>query len=220
MPTTDTLDSEIRSLIAELMDSAPLAISPQELEGRVSHQSFVHSRRAPWSRPCLHPRLLVNVVGTVTIALVALLLVLLLPGSGGHQPIAAGSELRSIAANVATQSPPPLGKGQWLATEERVSLSAKVSEVGKTLTPNAQATVSATIKEWTDPYGDVCISATSGPAQFSSPIDQAAWQAAGVLVNPHGQPVITCTSVQILSSGNADGGGGVIDVSTLPTDPT
>jgi len=151
-----------------------------------------------------------------------LLLVLLLP-SVGHPPTseAAAAQLREIAANAASQPALQLGNGQWLLTDQQVSFFAQVSQVGSTPTPEAQATVSATIKEWSNSLGQSCASSTSGPAQFATPANEAAWQAAGLLDIPNTQPVTSCTSVEGATDTNGLGQGtGVIDVSGLPTNPS
>ena len=49
MSTTEALDMEIRSLVTELMESAPLAPSLLELESRDASPRRSRYRRAPWS---------------------------------------------------------------------------------------------------------------------------------------------------------------------------
>ena len=168
------------------------------------------------------PRRAVVIGGIGAAVAVVLLIVLLLPNIGQHPPLAAAAELRQIATNAASQSTPPLGTGQYLMTEERVSLFANVTSVGNTPTPNAQATVGATIKQWADENGDTCVSANTGPAQFASPANQAAWKAAGLLDRPNGQPDISCVSFAggASTSIGLEDGAGVINVSSLPTDPS
>lgn len=161
-------------------------------------------------------------VGALGAAVAAvLLIVLLLSNIGQHQSVAAATELRLIATNAASQSTPPLGPGQYLMTEKRVSLFANVTLVGNTPTPNAQATVGATIKQWADENGDTCVSANTGPAQFASPANQAAWKAAGLLNTPR-QPYPSCVTFAggASTSIGLEDGAGVINVSSLPTDPS
>ncbi len=161
------------------------------------------------------------VMGGVGAAVAALLLVvLIIPNIGPRQPVAAAAELRQIASNAASQTAPQLGVGQYLSTEERVSLFASVTQVGPTQTPDAQATIAATVNQWTDEYGDTCISATSTPAQFATPANQAAWKAAGVLDSPNGQPDTSCVTNSPSPFGSPTEDGGIIDVSHLPTDPS
>jgi hypothetical protein len=153
------------------------------------------------------------------IAAAMLLVVLLVPSIGQHQPVAAAAALKEIAANAGNQSVPQLSDGQLLHTSERVSMFAQVSQVGSTPTPDAQATVGATVQQWSDKQGNSCISATSGTAQFASPVNAAAWKAAGLLDSPSGQPLTTCELVAGQSTYNSDPAV-VINVSNLTTNPS
>jgi hypothetical protein len=154
------------------------------------------------------------------IAAAMLLVVLLVPTIGQHQADdAAAAALKKIAANARNQSVPQLSDGQLLYTSERVSMFAQVSQVGSTPTPDAQATVGATVQQWSDKQGNSCISATSGTAQFASPVNAAAWKAAGLLDSPSRQPLTTCELVAGQSSYNSDPAV-VMNVSGLTTDPS
>jgi len=152
------------------------------------------------------------------IAAAMLLGVLLVPTVGQHQPVAAAA-LKKIAANARNQSVPQLSDGQLLYTSEQVSMFAQVSQVGSTPTPDAQATVGATVQQWTDKHGNSCISMTSGSAQFASPVNAAAWKAAGLLDSPSGQPETLCEVVAGQSTYNSDPAV-VINVSNLTTNPS
>ena len=88
-----------------------------------------------------------------------------------------------------------LASNQWLHSEQEVSFFAQVSQVGSTPTPDAQATVRATIQEWANGVGESCTSVTATPAQFASSANEAAWHAAGLLDSPNEQPVTGCTTV-------------------------
>ena len=214
---TDILDEEIRLLVVELVESAPQAPTLSELEWRdgEADETAVHLGR----RTMVRRRPLVVGGGFGAIAAVILLVVLLLP-SGQHEPVAAAAQLNQIADNVVSEGAPSLSQGQYLETESRISILATVSQVGSTPTPGALATITATITQWTDRFGDACVLATSSPAEFASPVNQAAWKAAGVLTTPTGQPVTSCSTVsQSLIPGESTPGSGIIDVSTLPTDP-
>jgi hypothetical protein len=217
---TDTLDERIRELVTELMESAPQAPSLSELEWRDDRVPAASNRAMQRARLRRHPLALLGGLGAVVG--VILLLVLLLPSAGEHQPAAAAAQLSQIAANAAGQPTPSLSDGQYLETESTVSLLATVTQVGSTPTPNAQATINGTITQWTDRFGDSCISATSSPAQFASPANQAAWKAAGVLDSPTDQPATSCVTVSesLIPSDSASQSGGIVDVSTLPTDPS
>lgn len=218
MSPTDTLDARIRELVADLVESAPPAPVLPELDWdhaggfdpRTGATQGLRRRRVS---------LLVGVAATVVVAV--LVVVLLLPAVGRRPPVAAAAELQQIAAIAASQASPRLGHGQWLSTEEQMSLSARVGQAGSAPTPEARATVRASIRQWSDAFGTTCISATSGPVQFASPADQAAWTAAGLLDNPMGQPTTDCVAVYGAFTRNSLAGGvGVIDVSSLPIDPS
>jgi len=171
-------------------------------------------------RAALSRRRLTVLVSTGgAIAAAMLLVVLLVPSIGQHQPVAAAAALKEIAANAGNQPVPQLSDGQLLHTSERVSMFAQVSQVGSTPTPDAQATVGATVQQWSDKQGNSCISATSGTAQFASPVNAAAWKAAGLLDSPSGQPSTTCELVAGQSTYNSDPAV-VINVSNLTTNPS
>jgi hypothetical protein len=217
MSTTETLDSRIRSLVAELVTAAPSPPVLTQLEWTEDGGTPPPSRRHPprRSRKALLAGVITVVVGAV------LLLTVLLPGVERHSPPAAAAELRQIAANAVHQPPLQLARNQWLQTGQQVSFSAEVSRVGSTPTPGAQATVRASIKEWSNSVGESCLSATPSSAQFASPANARAWHAAGLLDLPKTQPVISCASVDGATAANGLGrGNGVISVSGLPTDPS
>ena len=189
------------------------------LDAEVSGENAV-SRDRVGGRAALSRRRLTVLVGAGgAIAAAMLLVVLLVPSIGQHQPVAAAAALKEIAANAGNQSVPQLSDGQLLHTSERVSMFAQVSQVGSTPTPDAQATVGATVQQWSDKQGNSCISATSGTAQFASPVNAAAWKAAGLLDSPSGQPLTTCELVAGQSTYNSDPAV-VINVSNLTTNPS
>ncbi len=153
------------------------------------------------------------------IAAAMLLVVLMAPSIGQHQPDAAAAALKKIAANAANKSVPQLSDGQLLHTSEQVSIFAQMSQVGSTPTPDAQATVGATVQQWSDKQGNSCISATSGTAQFASPVNAAAWKSAGLLDSPSRQPLTTCYGLAGQLPYNTDPLV-VMNVSGLTTDPS
>jgi hypothetical protein len=160
--------------------------------------------------------------GAVTVAAAALLIVVLLPNLPNapvYQPVAAAAQLRQIAARAAGQLVPSLGGDQWLRTRQTVAFSAQVTEVGTIRTPDAQASVQATIGTWSNTNGQACVSASAAPAQFEHSSNEAAWKAAGLLDRPVDQPITGCTN--ITADENQSGGmtatTGVTDVSGLPT---
>jgi hypothetical protein len=217
MPTTDSLDSQIRAMVTELIESTPQAPVLPELETREAPRAHRRDRRQ--LRPPSRPLALVS-LGCLVLA--GVLIAVLLLSAVGRRPAneAGAAQLRQIARNAANQASQPLARGQWLLTEDRASFSAQVLQVGSTLTPAARATVSATIKEWSDDSGESCALATSSPARFASPNNEAAWTRAGLLDRPVTQPVASCSSVEGATDTNGLGQGvGVINVSGLPTDP-
>ncbi len=219
MPLTDDVDQEIRSLISELMDAAPPSPTLSELERQDWGSEVAQTVR---TRRVRHPvPRFAAVVGIVAVGLAALLMVVLLPPAGQHEPVAAAAQLQQIASNAASQVAPQLAKGKWLLTEQRVSLSGQVDQVGTTPTPGAQATIAATVKLWSDAYGNDCISATTGPATFATPANESAWHIAGMVNVPTVQPIMSCTSSADGASTpiNFGGAAGTIDGSALPTDP-
>jgi hypothetical protein len=208
MSTSDALDTKIRSMVIELIESAPPAPAFPEIEIRFS--ANVPKRRAPWSAPSVHRRAALLGVSAVLVAAALVLALALAPSSVDHQPAAsAATELHQIADNAALQPLPQLSMGQYLLTQQNVTFLAKIVQVGSTPTPNAVATVVATIKEWANNQGGSCIVATSGPAEFVSDTNRAAWQAAGLLIDPSG-PSTSCELT----------GTGVMDVANLSTNPT
>ncbi len=174
----------------------------------------VGGRAAPSRR-----RLTVLVSTGGAIAAAMLLVVLMAPTVGQHQPVAAAAALKKIATNAGNQSVPQLSDGQLLHTSEQVSMFAQVSQVGTTPTPDAQATVGATVQQWTNKQGNSCLSATSGTAQFASPVNAAAWKSAGLLDIPNGKPETLCEVVAGQGPYNSDLAV-VINVSNLTTDPS
>jgi hypothetical protein len=215
MPTPSVLDLRIRSLVTELIESAPEAPTIQELEWRKSQ--VPRGRRPQRTRGFV-------LVGAVMAVVAAVLIVALLPVVG-HRPTseAAAAQLHRLADNAANQPALQLANDQWLHSKQEVSFFAQVSQVGSTPTPDAQATVRAAIQEWANGVGESCTSATASPAQFASSANEAAWHAAGLLDIPNEQPVTGCTTVGGATGTNGLGlaeGTGVTDVSGLPTDPT
>ena len=169
-----------------------------------------------------HKGLLVGIVTlAVAVVLVAVALVPTAHSNKHHAPIAAATQLRKIALAVERQADDSPSANQWLRTEQSMSIAAGVSQVGSTLTPDAQATINATITTWSNTTGQACISAATQPAQFATPANQAAWSAAGLTDQPERQPVTGCDSIiQGDPVGTLTQSTGVIDVSGLPTDPT
>jgi hypothetical protein len=189
------------------------------LDAEVAGENAVPRDRVG-GRAALSRRRLTALVGAGgAIAAAMLLVVLLVPTVGQHQPVAAAAALKEIAVNAGNQPVPQLSDGQLLHTSEQVSMFAQVSQVGSTPTPDAQATVGATVQQWSDKQGNSCISATSGTAQFASPVNAAAWKSAGLLDSPSRQPLTTCYGLAGQLPYNTDPAV-VMNVSGLTTDPS
>ena len=204
MSMTSDLDAKIRAVITELIDSAPeppvlpnLVLLPAE-KSTTERLPRRHSVR----------RVALLAVAAIIVAAAIFIGVSIAPESTHHEPMAAAAALKKIARNTAQQPANPLGTGQYLLTQSDITFLATVAAVGEKPTPGAQATLRANIKEWANNEGGSCIIATSKPATFSSPTNQQAWVAAGLLVNPTG-PSTSCSWV----------GTGVLNTSQLPTDP-
>jgi hypothetical protein len=178
------------------------------------------------SRPDRHRRspLAIASVGALVAAAVIAGAVLV-PTSHSNPPVkmaasqSAAVQLRTIALTAGRQPLVSAGPNQWLRTEQTMSIAAYVSQVGTTSTPDAKATINATISTWSDTTGQACVSATTDPAQFADPANQAAWTDAGLIDQPLNQPITGCDS--IIQGDTADTltqATGVIDVSALPLD--
>jgi len=213
MQSTDALDARIRVLVAELIESAPQATEFVELDAR-KPLPLSGRRNASYRR--------IWVVGVLGVACLSMVLFVVLSGPVGiGLNEAAAAQLRQIAANASTQPGVELGANQWLFTTQRVSFFVAVSQVGSTPTPGVEATINATIQEWSNDFGQACASATAQPAQFASPSNREAWQSEGLLTEPAVQPVTGCSTANGASASNGLGRGvGVIDVSKLPTSPS
>ena len=206
MSMTSDLDSKIRALITELVDSSPEPPVLPDLDSLAGDESAAE-RSSPRSRPVRRIALLA--VAAVIVAAAIFVGISVAPESAHHEPIAAATVLKKIAKNAASQPSSPLGDGQYLLTQANITFLATVSQVGNKPTPGAQATLSANVKEWANNKGGSCIIATSHPATFDSPANQEAWIAAGLLVDPTG-PSTSCSWV----------GNGVMNASHLATNPT
>ena len=100
----------------------------------------------------------------------------------------------------------------------RVSINASILTVGKTATPDASATVNATIDEWANTNTTTCTVSDLSAVQFASPVNQSAWIAAGLLVHPT-TPQYNCTNFGQPQNSTVGDGSGAFDISSLPNDP-
>ena len=130
--------------------------------------------------------------------------------------LSVGDQLRLVADRAAEQPIPHLDPGQALYTQAKLSVVAEVNNGA------AQATVGLSVQKWSNASGRTCTSLTAQPARFASPAEQAAWEGLHLLVTPN-----PSTASQCLQGGSGSappdaitGAGQLIDVSSLPTDPT
>jgi hypothetical protein len=214
MPTSSTLDSLIRSTVVELVESAPQAPALLELELESAPRV---TRRRRWDLPHDNRRGPILFSGVVLVVSAGVAALLVLPNNEQHRPppkmqriTAAVTAFHEIALKAVQQPVPQLSNGQYLLTREQVTFAANIGQVGNVPTPGAQATVTATVSEWSNNEDESCIESTSGPATFASPANQAAWLKAGLLVNPRNPTSTSCV----------DSRSGAFDVSNLPTDPS
>lgn len=186
-------------------------------------------RRIVEERPTRHRRSKLTplaAVATLTVAAIVVVSVFALtprtrPALIRSPHRSAAVQLQNIALSAGRQPAATPNANQWLQTEQTASIAAYVSDVGNTPTPNAKATIDAKIGTWSDTTGQACISATTDPAQFASPDNEAAWTAAGLIDQPTEQPITGCDGIiQGDTVGSLTESTGVIDVSTLPVDST
>ncbi len=153
---------------------------------------------------------------TVAAAAIAVVILQVVPSSNVATPEAAAAEISRLAD--AVQPAPPLLPGQWYQYQLQGSLSADVSTVGNTPTPDADASIPVSIGQWSNATGAVCTSQQFGTANFASPVNAQAWQAIGLVATPANQPATGCSAGLEASMG---GGGSLtpIDVSNITQDP-
>ena len=170
-----------------------------------------------------------SVAGLVAVG-VAAALVALLVGSSSPAPhgssrtatrpfpshLSVGRQLHLLADRVAEQPIPHLQANQALYTQANLSVLADINNGA------AQATVGLSVQKWSTASGQTCTSLTALPAQFTSPSQQAAWVGLGLRITP--QP---STASQCLQGGGGaappdaiTGAGQLINVASLPADPT
>ena len=210
MPTPSTLDSLIRSTIAELIESAPQppALPEIELGSTMQVRNLSGGRKSPLRRFRLP--ILAAGIALVAAAVMALSFATLLTSttSGPQQTrssagVIAHRVLISEATLAAAEPPDVPGPGQWLYVQ---TTSGSITSSGSN-TAIWNYYIHIFSQQWTEPSGANASSAfVTGQPQFITKVDLATWQAAG-------SPPIEI------------GGGGpppavFYDVTNLPTDPT
>jgi hypothetical protein len=152
------------------------------------------------------------------VAAALLVLVELWPAPGFQPAPSAAATLRTLAQVAGTQpSAVPTGT-QWLEQKVRLSLHASILTVGRTATPDASATVNATVDEWANTNTTTCTVSNLSAVQFASPVNQSAWIAAGLLAHPT-TPQYNCTNFGQPENSTVGDGAGAFDISSLPTAP-
>jgi hypothetical protein len=214
MPTPDTFDDAIRAQIAELMEASPPAPLLGELDELA--QRPVRTARRSWRPNVPRPWVLLGGMGAA--CLTALLLVLVLPNTGERIPIAEAAQLRLIAANAAGQPDQPLASDQWVMSHATLSYLATVDQVGSTPVVGAQATVGATLDQWSNRFGQTCSSLSAKSLSFATPANRATWLSLGLPESPSGEPIESCASY--LGATISNGESFVIDVSALSLNPS
>jgi len=228
MSKSELLDMQIRSLVAELIESAPPAPSIPEPEPGAGRLTPVSKRRH------FHTTTRSGVFtlgGLTAVAAATVLVVLLLPSTGQRIPSAAAAQLRLIADNLANQTEPQLQRNEWLETHIKEEWSMDLESLGQgggTPVSGAEATAAVSATEWSNNFGESCYSLSIGQAQFASVTNEDAWDAAGLTNSPQQQdtplenPTEQCESTTSNASNGAGLGFGIgtTRVATLPADPS
>ena len=211
------LDTLLRESDPGLVAKTPSLDSPEfERIWNQVNRIDAQTTGAPWRTG----RIMFLTVGLTLVAAVSLVIVELWPATGFQPaPSAAAATLRTLA-QVASTQPSAVPKGnQWLQQKVRVSINASILTVGRTATPDASATVNATIDEWANTNNTTCTVSDLRAVQFASPVNQSAWLAAGLLVHPP-TPQYNCTNFGQSQNSTVGNGSGAFDISSLPNDPT
>jgi hypothetical protein len=141
----------------------------------------------------------------------------IIPGSSPSR--AAAAELTTLAQTAFNQPTPVATADESLYSKRVGEATESFDEVNGVPSPGAQATFSVTLETWARTDGSMAFQVQFGDPQFASQSAQSAWTQAGLPLHLSGSPQVGMAS---LPSGgrNGDGISPVIDVSTLPTDPT
>lgn len=148
------------------------------------------------------------------VVLVAVIMSALLPQLLSP-PTAAATVLRTASASAAARPPITLAPGEYLYTEYRsldeVLAVPRGASAAAHAEPLATATFEQVLQVWSDRRGSGRYAVSRGALQFSSPADEAAWQASPVAQgweDSHFKAQEAGTAVQDVT----------IDVAGLPTD--
>ncbi|HEX3794802.1 MAG TPA: hypothetical protein VHV57_09910 [Acidimicrobiales bacterium] len=180
VPATELVGA--RSILDEAIRSEGLPDSAGVVDAGLTHRAWrLSRRRTGW------------VVATVAaVAAGALIIVQVVPTPKTRPPVAAAAQISHLAA--AVQPTPLLQAGQWSSYQLTGLLTASVSTVGKTPTPNAQASIPIGLQVWSNSTGTTCTSQQFGTATFAAPVNADAWHAIGLIDAPTNQPVTDCAA--------------------------
>jgi hypothetical protein len=215
---------ELADQLKDLVDGAAPPITLQEAQKHSSQRSSV-LRSTKHYRPRTVRFASVAVAVTAVAAVVAALLVVAQPAPhrGGRTTIRpfptrlpVGDQLRLIADRVAEQPILQIQADQALYTQANLSVLATVNNGA------AEATIGLSVQKWSTAAGQTCTTITAQPAQFASPAEQSAWVGLNLLTLPNPPRASQC----LQGGGGAvppdaiTGAGQLINVSSLPTDPS
>lgn len=213
-------DPDLEPMRRRLVAAIDEADAPDSLN-RIRNGGHRHAR--------LTRRASLSLGGVVAAGVAAALVALLVTGTppapdGGPRVtgkpfpshLSVGEQLRLVADRAAEQPIPHLQADQALYSQANLSVFADVNN------GTAQATIGLSVQKWSTATGQTCTTLTAQPAQFASPSEQAAWVGLHLLVTPN-----PAAANQCLQGGGGGappdaitGAGQLIDVSSLPTDPS
>lgn len=188
-----------RSLLREAIEAEPAVIG--RANGSVPRGPRA-GRMARW------------VVGVAaTSAVCAVLIFQVVPSTTPATPTAAAAQISHLADTV--HPAPSLRAGQWSRYLMQGVLSADISTVDHTPTPNAKASIPIDIEVWSNSTGAACTSERLGTASFASATNAQAWHTTGLIDTPAHQPVTACAS----TTETGDPALATIDVTQITRNP-
>ena len=161
-------------------------------------------------------RVVLPVMGAITVAAVAAVVLQFLPTRALQAPSAAAAVLRHLAGKAATApSAPALRDYQWLQSEFRLSYLAGPSHGARepAAVEEARAVVTVDADVWANDLSQSCSQQVVTSVAYASPASRLAWSSSGLA--PPSTPQPQC-GVGFL--GEATQSPGTLDVRGLPTD--
>jgi hypothetical protein len=110
------------------------------------------------------------------------------------------------------------GSQQWLRTVEDVVYTLHVTESDSKPIIGAEASITGTVIQWSNNFGESCWTTAVSSATFATPANKRAWDAIGLPDSPNYPTNGLCGSVASANVVNGQGGG-VVNVAGLSTDP-